>query len=377
MPWVDYRPGRYGKSRGIAGISDKKGFEIYHKTIFHDDGVKGYGGMRIACIGPMRAGKTTLGIKTINKFFHIEGMKKEEWLRSKNKDHSKVSQETIVYRGRKLDYWNCLDKQHFKKCFPNAQHRDLRVFVFYKDKVTFYEEDEKDMVMKPISGLDIYYYHDQADLYRNLLDGQINVVYVPNEYKLSPNLKKVLNDIMMLKPEMVNSQGNPVTNPNYFRDEVEVAVINETFWYDLFYYIVGLEKQEDSNGNGQPIMRSIAFFFDEAHQIFPQNTPKPFWYLVEHFAENEMIDTGRLNLTIYCNIHALNLMHWKVLQRFDTFIWLFGSKPDKSYSMVSDRVTRSLHIGEYIIEEKQKNFGKGTFKQIPNQPYTVLAKGIN
>lgn len=355
-----YGKDRFRKSGGVNAISRKIGRQIYQSICFHDDGVKGYGGMRIACIGPMRAGKTTLGIQTIPKFYHINGMKKEDWFRSP--DHDRASPETVVYRGRKLDYWNALDHRHFAKCIQDFDQRKLRIFIWHKDYITFYEESQDEEVMRPISGLDIYRYTSQSDLYENLLEGEINVVYVPNEYKLSPFLKNVLNEMRMLQPD----------SSEYLTEENDVSVINETFWYDLFYYMLGLENSED---NGKRKLKSITFIFDEAHQVFPANQPKPFWYLIENFAENALIDSGRLNLTIYANIHALNLVHWKVLQRFDTFIWLFGSKPDKSYSMVNEQVTRALKQGDFIIEERQKRFGFGTFGKIPNQPYTVLAKG--
>lgn len=353
----------FRKSGGIEAISPKIGKEIYRLVCFHDDGVKGYGGERIACIGPMRSGKTTFAVETLPNIYHIEGQKKEDWFR--NPDPSKVEKETIVYRGRKLDYWNCYDHHHFKHCFPNAEPRKLRVFVWHEDYITFYEESQEEEVMRPIQGLDVYRYKSQEDLYDNLLEGEINVVYVPNKYKLSEFLKTVLNEMRMLKPD----------SSEFLTYSTTVNVINETFWYDLFYYMLGLENSEE-NGNGKKRkIKSITFFFDEAHQIFPANQPKPFWYLIENFAENALIDSGRLNLTIYANIHALNLVHWKVLQRFDTFIWLFGSKPDKAYSMVDEKVPRALKQGEFVIEERQKRFGRGKFGEIPNQPYTVLAKG--
>jgi hypothetical protein len=219
--------------------------------------------------------------------------------------------------------------------------------------------------MKPIKGLDVYKYKDQKDLYQNLIEGGINVVYVPNDYKLSLLLKNVLNEMRMLSPG----------DPDWYDAADVISVINETFWYDLFYYMQEIENSRDSGNDGIRRLKSVSFFFDESHQIFPANEPKPFWYLIDDFAENALIDSGRMNMTIYANIHALNLMYWKVLQRFDTFIWLGGSKPDKSYSMVSEKLTRKLKKGEFIIEEKQKRFGKMTFKRIPNQPYTVLAKG--
>lgn len=359
----------YHKTRGLDAVSSEIGAEIYAKTCLRDDGVKGFGGGRIACVGPMRQGKTTLGVTTLPNMHFIGEMPKEEFLKDKNRDLSKMVQETIIYRGRKLDYWNCYIPKHYSKCFPDAKPRPLRIFIFCKDEISFFEEAQDQNVMLPVTGLDIYKYKNQEDLYLNLIEGGINVVYVPNEYTLSPLLKKVLNEMRMLQPE----------DAEWYDESDTVSVISETFWYDLFYYMQEVENSADTEGNGEHKRRlkSITFFFDEAHQIFPANEPKPFWYLIDNFAENALIDSGRMNMTIYANIHALNLMYWKVLQRFDTFIWLGGSKPDKSYSMVTDRLTRKLSKGVFVIEEKQVRFGKMYFGRIPNQPYTVLARGVS
>ncbi|MDD2246333.1 MAG: hypothetical protein PHC39_04545 [Proteiniphilum sp.] len=364
MAWINHK---YKGSGGIDKVSAEIGAEIYTLTCLHDDGVKGYGGMRVACVGPMRQGKTTLGVTTLPMIHYIPTMEKEKFLKNPNRDLSDMHKETIVYRGRKLDYWNAYTKQNFDKCFPNMSKRELRVFIWYEDDILFYEEMQEENIMKQISGLDVYKYKSQEDLYNNLIEGGINVVYVPNDYKLSILLKNKLNEMRMLKPE----------DKDWYTQDMDISVINETFWYDLFYYMQEIENSRDEeNPDEKRRLKSISFFFDEAHQIFPANEPKPFWYLIDDFAENALIDTGRMNMTLYANIHALNLMYWKVLQRFDTFIWLGGSKPDKSYSMVSDKVTRALKKGMFIIEEKQKRFGKMTFNRIPNQPYTVLAKGV-
>jgi hypothetical protein len=358
----------YKRRGGLDAVRSDVGFEIYAKTCLRDDGVKGFGGGRIAAIGPMRVGKTTLGITTLPMLHFIGSMPKEKFLASKNKDMSLIVKETIIYRGRKLDYWNAFTNQHYAKCFPGMDKRPLRVFIFSDDDIQFFEEQPDENIMSPIKGLDIFRYKSQEDLYENLIEGGINVVYVPNDYKLSPLLKNVLNEMRMLSPG----------DADWYSESDEISVINVTFWYDLFYYMQTIDNSNDSEekGDKKRRLKSVTFFFDEAHQIFRANEPKPFWYLIDDFAENALIDSGRMNMTIYANIHALNLMYWKVLQRFDTFIWLGGSKPDKSYSMVSDTITRRLPKGSFIIEEKQVRFGKMTFQRIPNQPYTVLAKGV-
>jgi hypothetical protein len=354
-------------SRGLEGVNTSIGAELYTMLQLHDDGVKGYGGMRSACIGPMRAGKTTLGLITIPRFHYVENITKEAWFKSEDPNKiDMVKPETVIYRGRKLDYWNSFTEQNFKKCFPHDSKRQLRIFIYKDDDIKFFEENQSSGNYEQIPGLDVYRYDQQWDLYDNLIEGGINVIYPPNEYKLSDFLKTTINEMMMLSED----------DSDYLDADAEVSVIKETFWYDLFYYLMDIEKNRDNPDDTRRKIKWITFFFDEAHQIFPANEPKPFWYLIDNFAENVLIDTGRMNITIYANIHALNLMYWKVLQRFDNLIWLVGSVPDKKYSMVDQRLTRKMWKGLFLIEEKQRRFGKMSFPRIPNQPYTVLARGV-
>ena len=361
MAWVNHKK----PTGGLDSVSAEIGAEIYWNTCLHDDGVRGYGGMRVACVGVMRQGKTTLALETLPKLHYISKVPKEAFAKNPNRDLTDLKPETIIYRGRKLDYWNAYTKKHFSKCFPDSKPRELKVFIWHEDKIAFFEEEDDVTEMRQMD-IDVYKYKSQKDLYDNLAEGGINVVYVPNDYKLSELLKTTLNEMRMLSEE----------DKEYYHPEDVVSVINETFWYDLFYYMQALENSRGGENDGVRRLKSITFFFDEAHQIFPANEPKPFWYLIDDFAENALIDTGRLNMTIYANIHALNLMYWKVLQRFDTFIWLGGSKPDKSYSMLNDKLLRKVKKGTFIIEEKQKRFGKMDFGRVPNQPYTVLARGV-
>ena len=361
----EFHPPKYRKSGGLDAVSKEAGMEVYMNTCIHDDGVKGYGGMRIACIGPMRQGKTTLSLETLPKFGYLNHGTKEAYIGDRNRDPSKLKKETIFYRGRKLDYWNVYTKKNYSKCFPSDVPRDLRIFIWFEDDITFFDYNDDTQMMEQIKHLDIYHYKSQKDLYDNVIEGGINVIYVPNDYKLSDLLKTKLNEMRMLSPG----------DPDWYDPTDVISVINETFWYDLFYYMQEIENSRDNGNDNIRRLDSVTFFFDESHQIFPANEPKPFWYLIDDFAENALIDSGRMNMTIYSNIHALNLMYWKVLQRFDTFFWLGGSKPDKAYSMVSEKLTRKLRKGQFIIEEKQKRFGKMEFARIPNQPSTVLAKG--
>jgi hypothetical protein len=351
---------------GLEAVRSDIGVELYNYCQVHDDGVVGNGGMRIANIGPQGSGKTTWALDFLPRIHSIKGVPKQVFFKNPDRQDWNLEPETIIYRGRRRDYWNAYHPKYYKLCFPMRRPRALKVFIFKDDDITFIEESSESGISNPIDNLDIYRYTTQSDLYGNLIEGGINVIYPPNNYYLSPELMKTVNEMMMKSED----------DKTFYRPGDNILVKKEVFWYDLFYFLIDIDKNFDNKDDTRRKIRWITFFLDEAHEIFPNSVPKPFWYLVDDFADHALIDTRRINLTIIANIHATNLVYYKVLQRFGHFVWLSGSKPKSSYSLISRELTQHLPTGWFLIEQAGKKFGKMQFNRIPNQPYTVLAKGV-
>jgi hypothetical protein len=357
--------GKYGGG-GMKAI--RNGSMQYARALYHDFETKGgHGGTRTMIQGDLGTGKTTLNNQSILKFAYLKNVTKKQFLEEGKKDAPQL--ETIISRGRKKDYWNLFMPDNFRKSFgKNALLRPMKVFVHKDDDIIFYEQldDEEGTVriLKP----DIYRYTDIVDLYQNFVHGGINIVYPPNDYQLSPLLKKRMNDLMMKSKE----------GRKYLQENQSIAVPSVAFWYDVFYFFISDVEEVKAQTPGMKIIKSVTFVFDEAHQIFPSGASKPLWYLVDNFAEDEIIETRRINVSIWADVHDYRFVYWKILGRFNYFIFLKGARSmmKQRLSRVEQYVIDHLPVGKFIIEEKSGEFGICDFDRIENMPVALTAKGM-
>jgi hypothetical protein len=344
----------------------KNGSMEYLRCCIHDLETRGgHGGTRTIIQGDLGTGKTTLNNQSIMKFGWLKHANKRDFLEGAAKDS--LQAETILSRGRKKDYWNLFMPDNFRRSFGKDAHlRPLKVFVWHEDEIVFYEQQEDDSIktLHP----EVYKYKSITDLYQNLIIGGINVVYPPNDYQLSDLLKKRMNDLMMKSKE----------GRKYLQENQKISVPSVAFWYDLFYFFISDVEEVKEQIPGLKIIKSVVFVFDEAHQIFPSGASKPLWYLVDNFAEDEIIETRRINVSIWADCHDYRFIYWKILGRFNYFIFLRGAR-----SMVKQRLSKiqqslidQLPIGKFLIEEKSGEFGVNDFDRIKNPPMALTAKGM-
>lgn len=353
----------------------KNGAEEYMRCCTHDLETKGgHGGTRTIIQGDLGTGKTTLNNSSLLKFIWLPRVNKRDYFEGikKGKLIDKPHPETVISRGRKKDYWNLFMPDNFRKSFgKNAPLRPMKVFVWHEDDIVFYEQQENDdgsdgeiKTLKP----DLHKYTSISDLYQNIIIGGINIVYPPNDYQLSELLKKRMNDMMMKSKE----------GRKYLQENQKISVPSVAFWYDLFYFFISDVEEVKETIPGLKIIKSVVFVFDEAHQIFPSGASKPLWYLVDNFAEDEIIETRRINVSIWADCHDYRFIYWKILGRFNYFIFLRGAR-----SMIKQRLSKiqqtlidQLPIGTFLIEEKSGQFGKNDFDRIKNMPMALTAKGM-
>ena len=345
----------------------RSGQEEYWKACTHDLETKGgHGGTRTIIQGDLGTGKTTLNNTSLMKFGWLRNTSKRDFM---NGAKDTLNPETIISRGRKKDYWNLFLPDNFKRSFgKNHPLRKMRVFVFKGDDIQFYEqEDDEEGTVRKLHP-DIHYYTDITDLYQHIIMGGINVVYPPNDYQLSDLLKKRMNDLMMKSKE----------GRKYLQENQTISVPSVAFWYDLFYFFISDVEEVKERIPELKIIKSVVFVFDEAHQIFPSGASKPLWYLVDNFAEDEIIETRRINVSIWADVHDYRFVYWKILGRFNYFIYLRGAR-----SMIKQRLSKikqslidQLPIGKFLIEEKSGGFGQVDFDRINNPPQALTAKGM-
>src|SRR5574343_321131 len=353
-----------GGGGGLKAV--RSGAEEYTRACIHDLETKGgHGGTRTIIQGDLGTGKTTLNNTSLMKFGWLKSTNKRDFMKGAK---DTLSPETVISRGRKKDYWNLFMPDNFRRSFgKNHPLRKMRVFVCKGDDITFYEqEDDEEGTVRKLHP-DTYYYENITDLYQNIIIGGINIVYPPNDYQLSDLLKKRMNDLMMKSKE----------GRKYLQENHSISVPSVAFWYDLFYFFISDVEEVKERIPDLKIIKSVVFVFDEAHQIFPSGASKPLWYLVDNFAEDEIIETRRINVSIWADVHDYRFVYWKILGRFNYFIYLKGAR-----SMIKQRLSKikqslidQLPIGTFLIEEKSGGFGKVDFDRINNPPQSLTAKG--
>ena len=351
----------YRQTGGLAAVSAEEGKRLFARTVVHDDGVIGYGGTRTMVIGDLGTGKTTLALLATTMSVHIKNVKKDVWFEDPKCDVPEA--DTVIWRGRKLDYWNLFTRKNYSKSFPNLPYKPLRVHVFHKDDIEFLEDFNGKP--SPIEDLDVMKYTDIQSLYNNLVVSGINVIYAPKVYFMSEMLKKTLNEVQLLNED----------DKRYIPPDQPRHATNFLFWYDLIYFMIELDKHWKDLSESNRRIRWITLILDEAAQIFPDSARAELWHLVNRFAEHELIETRRINLSIFALAHESAFIFWKIFHRFNTIVWLPRSSPTKRISKISDKLIQKLPLGWGIIEEKGGRFGKMHFNEIPHQPRVLTALG--
>lgn len=354
-----------GGGGGLKAV--RSGEQEYLRACIHDFETKGgHGGTRTILQGDLGTGKTTLNNQSLMKFAYLKNISKRDLM---NGEPDQLHAETIISRGRKKDYWNLFMPDNFHKSFgKNAPLRPMRVFVHKDDDIVFYEQsDDEEQTVRTLHP-DTYKYTDITDLYQHIIEGGINIVYPPNDYQLSDLLKKRINDLMMRSKE----------GRRYLAENQSVSVPSVAFWYDMFYFFISDVEEVKEKIPGLRIIKSVVFIFDEAHQIFPAGASKPLWYLVDNFAEDEIIETRRINVSIWADVHDYRFVYWKILGRFNYFVFLSGARSmeKQRLSKIQQSLIDQLPIGTFLIEEKGKGFGKVDFDKINNPPVALTAKGM-
>jgi len=351
-----------GPRGGFQAVSNQFGQDLWLEISTHDDGIYGQGGTNTLCVGAQGTGKTTIAEYLAPQIKYLSDVRKEQFFST---SQGTVKPETILWMGSEQDYWNLFMRENYLKAFPGGFPRAVKVFVHEDDNFIFYEQGMKG-VEEVTSKLDLHYYKSHADLMSSLAVGGINVVYLPKEHFLSPDLKLLLNQRMLATEE----------EKKFFRDEKDYKVSPVVFFYELLQYIYSTRGKAKAR-------QWYSAVIDECHRYFPAAVPKPMYYLVDWLGDM-MADTRRSNFSIYGFTHGLNVVDWRVKPRFGYFIWMEGSYPDQEFSMISsdliiqmakiNRQSRSFGIRWTVIERKKAQFGKMQFANIPHRAPLLIAR---
>lgn len=363
-------PQYMGRStRGKSGVSFEIGATIQKETTIHDDGIMHFGGISALISGPMGGGKTTYLIQAAGAVGYMpDGLSKESYDRN-----TPINPETVIWRGRKYDYWNSMIKSNWIKSFPHSPVlRRVIVHIHEEDDLSFFEkrQPDKEMIFDG-DELDYLTYQNAKDLYRNLKIGEINVVYEPTNYFLKEEvieemIKQTLEDLRLARLKRKSKKKKKSEE-----DELEINEDNSiqapspVFWYEFLETIMEIKKREEY----------FSVFIDEAHQVARMNPPGELYHLGNWLA-NSMIDFRRNNLSLFLASQDIQLLDYRIVDRVLYFFWLPGARVYPRISRMQQSLVDTLIKGEVVAELSRQKFGRINFKSIPYQPPVVYVKGL-
>jgi len=346
----------------MGQVSPTIGAKLWQELHYHDDGVMDKGGESCGIIGKMGTGKSTIMLQLAQLSRYIpDGSKKrmvaQVMFGEKDIREFNTHPETVVWRGRVNDYWNCLIPKNWDKSFPNAlfQSKPLTLWVHEDDELTFFHADY-DGEPKRVPNLpQVNTYYNADDLIHKIVEGHINVVYEPQTYIIDKSLIKKIK-ARTLDPEGTTSDKSP---RKAFQDACPPV-----FWFELIGKMI----------INKPIPY-LTLMIDEFHQIAVARAEKQMWKLIDIFASN-FVDLRRNNMTVIFATHQTTFIDWRIYDRLAKWIWLPGAYPSNKLSMVFPTVIARQELGTAIIEERLSEFGGFKFSRIPRQPPLLRVDGM-
>jgi len=342
-------------SGGKEKVSRKIGALLMRDISVHDDGVYASGGVDAMLVGRRGSGKTTMELQIAAGVRHLKGNAKKS---NMTKD-THTSLETVIWRGRKYDYWNTLLPENLHKSYPDAFLKPVHVHYYFEDELDFYMQPASRRV--PIdfnNGCRLIPYRTAAELYRNLVKGANNVVYEPAQYRLP---KEIIERITKRKLEIRRRSRRRKGDDE---EEQTIPAPSSVFWFEFAERLIELKARDEF----------FTVIIDEAHQVFPASARGEHWHLVDWFA-NTVIDLRRQNVTLIPATHDTTLVDYRITYRMEYFLWMPGSVPIPGRTRVHPNLIGSLVVGEAVAELIGSMFGMVYFDQIPNQPPIVQVDG--
>lgn len=235
--------------------------------------------------------------------------------------------EIVIWRGREVAQWYRL---------KNWKHR-VKLFIYEEDQPKFYRVEDE--TAKEIH-IPYETYKEPRDILLKLEKGKLNVIYEPMFYTVSDEVKDAVYYSTGYKLKRNFPKG-------------------AYFWFDLFY---ALTTRLDR--------RFITLIIDEADDVFPQNPSGDLWKLQEWF-KDLLKDARKSLISVFAAVHNLNDIDYRILGKFQAYIYLKGSKPFKG-SMVNPKFILKLQKGYGVIE--WGGFGLFKFPAYPPRNYGLLVR---
>lgn len=263
------------------------------------------GGTMFGIVGSKGCGKTHLMTRLSHQILFI------------HPKHKRPMQETVIWRGRNIDYWNFMFHDDFE--WENPIFKRKLIIHYWRgdeDNITFRTELGEDLppfIRRTYVGV--------KDLYDNLSQGDINVVYEPSRYIMSPGMEE-----MICKRSLVSAKSLQ-----------EIEMDPSLWWSEFMFFLLHFKTAG-----------FITVFLDEIDEIFPATSQGLRWHIQALFADSAK-DFRKANISLIFSIHDLSDLDYRLRSKIQYWGYMRGAVPHTS-SLLKPSYTLLLPIGEIVID---------------------------
>lgn len=279
------------------------------------------GGKMFCVVGSKGSGKTHFMVRLATQMMYIHPQTQVPM------------RETVIWRGRGLDYWSWMYSPDFEWEGPEFR-RKVYVHHHADDVPTFVDELGHPIQFPPDA---IRTYRSVVDLHQNIVLGEINVVYEPARYTMSRGMSELL---VARSCNKVGSLGGIVFDP-------------ALWWVEFLFYFLEFKKAG-----------FVTVFMDEADEIFPAAPSGIRWHLQGLFCDAAK-DFRKANISFILSIHDRADLEYRLRSKIQYYGYMRGSRP-KQGSMLNKMTTIMLPIGQIILE--RDGFGETNLGKLQERP---------
>ena len=263
------------------------------------------GGTMFGIVGSKGCGKTHLLTRLAHQIVFIHPR------------HKKPMKETVVWRGRSIDYWNFMFDHDFE--WESAEFkRDVLVHYWIgdEDSITFKTELGDEL---PV--FDTRVYSGVNDLYANLLQGAINVVYEPSRYVMSPGMEDMITRRSLVSAKTLQ----------------EIEMDPCLWWCEFLFYLLHFKKAG-----------FITVILDEIDEIFPGTSQGLRWHMQALFSDSAK-DFRKANISLFFSIHDLADLDYRIRSKIQYWGYMKGAVVQQG-SLIPSYIPLLLPVGEIILD---------------------------
>ncbi len=280
------------------------------------------GGTMLGIVGSKGCGKTHLLTRLAHQVVFI------------HPKYQKPMKETVVWRGRDIDYWNFMLEDDFE--WENRQFQRKVIVHYWVGDVGSIEF--KTELGEELPPFDSRVFSGVNDLYHNLVQGAINVVYEPSRYVMSPGMEEMITRRSLVSANSLK----------------EIEIDPCLWWGEFLFYLLHFKKAG-----------FVSVFLDEIDEIFPATAQGIRWHIHALFADSAK-DFRKANISLYFSIHDLADLDYRLRSKIQYWGYMRGAVAQQG-SLIPQHKPLLLPIGELIIE-------RGTYGNLNLGPLKARAR---